>query len=137
MSEESKEGRPTLDSAHDAFEVGSRRLFLESVDGIDMRLQSRLTQARHAAVDAARSRRWWVPARAWAPGVAAAAAVLGAALWVALPAMYGAGADQPSLEDLDIVAAADGGAGDALEMLQNDLDFYDFADKAVNGAPSV
>jgi hypothetical protein len=44
---------------------------------------------------------------------------------------------QPSLEDLDIVASADEGAGDALEMLQNDLDFYDFSDKAANSEPAA
>jgi hypothetical protein len=44
---------------------------------------------------------------------------------------------QPSLEDLDIVASADEGAGDALEMLQNDLDFYDFSDKAANSGPAA
>ena len=39
-------------------------------------------------------------------------------------------ADQPNLEDLDMVASSDEGSGDAMEMMQNDLDFYDFADKA-------
>ena len=43
----------------------------------------------------------------------------------------------PGLEDLDIVAASDEGSGDAIEMLQNDLDFYDFSDKAANSEPAA
>ena len=35
------------------------------------------------------------------------------------------------------VASTDEGAGDALEMLQNDLDFYDFSDKAANSGPAA
>jgi ferric-dicitrate binding protein FerR (iron transport regulator) len=115
-------------------------LFDGSVENLDMRIRSRLTQARHAALEAAapnnrfRSRRvWWAPAA----GVTAAA-VLGAVLWmgplghhtVSLPDA------QSNLEDLDIVASSDG-SGDALEMLQEDLDFYDFADKAANPEPAA
>ena len=46
-------------------------------------------------------------------------------------------ADQPGLEDLDIVASSDEASGDAMEMLQNDLDFYDFADKAASSGPQA
>jgi hypothetical protein len=71
------------------------------------------------------------------PGVTAAV-LLGAALWLGLPGGHGITADnQSSLEDLDIVASSDEGAGDAIEMLQNDLDFYDFADKAANSGPAA
>jgi hypothetical protein len=77
----------------------------------------------------------------WTPAAGVtAAALLGAVLWFGLPAgNHGltAADNQPSLEDLDIVASTDEGAGDALEMLQNDLDFYDFSDKAANSGPAA
>jgi hypothetical protein len=71
-----------------------------------------------------------------------AAAVLGAALWLGLPGgnhgMTSADS-QPGLEDLEFVATSDegAGAGDSMEMLQNDLDFYDFADKAAMPEPAA
>jgi hypothetical protein len=71
----------------------------------------------------------------WTPAAGVtAAALLGATLWFGMPhANHGAiSADQPNLEDLDMVASSDEGSGDAMEMLQNDLDFYDFADKAAS-----
>lgn len=129
------------DAAQRSLEMTSRRVFQNSVDGLDMRVQSRLTQARHtalqAAADAAR-RPWLFHSRVWAPAAGVTAAVLlGAALWLALPGMHGSGADQPSLEDLDMVASTDEASGDAIEMLQNDLDFYDFADKAATAEPAA
>ena len=127
---------------HDSLEERSRALFEGSVENLDMRIRSRLTQARHAALESAAARnRAWLPRRAWwmpAAGVTAAA-VLGAALWIGTPlgnhAVSLADA-QPNLEDLDIVASSDG-SGDAMEMLQDDLDFYDFADKAANPEPAA
>ncbi|HWJ34981.1 MAG TPA: hypothetical protein VNR70_06930 [Steroidobacteraceae bacterium] len=122
----------------------SRELFHESVDGLDMRVRSRLTQARYAALEAAASSRrpWFLGKRVWAPAAGVtAAALLGAALWFGLPAGDRSGMtaadNQPSLEDLDIVASTDESSADAIEMLQNDLDFYDFADKAANPDPAV
>jgi hypothetical protein len=126
------------------FEVRSRELFHESVDGLDMRVRSRLTQARHAALGAAAQagrKPWFLHTRIWTPAAGVtAAALLGVALWFgSLGANRGmTGADvQPGLEDLDIVASSDEGSGDAMEMLQNDLDFYDFADKAANSGPAA
>jgi len=52
------------------FEARSRELFQESVDGMDMRLRSRLTQARHAALDAAaaaKRRPWLLRFGTWTP----------------------------------------------------------------------
>jgi hypothetical protein len=128
----------------DAFEYRSRELFRESVEGLDMRVRSRLTQARHAALDAAGKaarRPGFLPMRVWTPAAGLSAAVLlAAALWFGAPLgnhSMPAAETQPGLEDLDIVAASDGGSGDALEMLQNDLDFYDFADKAANSGPAA
>ena len=132
----------THEAASSALEERSRELFRESVDGLDMRVRSRLTQARHAALDAAaaaKRRPWFLRLRVWTPAAGVtAAALLGAALWLGLPGNHGmTAADQPSLEDLDMVASSDEGSGDAMEMLQNDLDFYDFADKAASSGPAA
>ncbi|HMA00099.1 MAG TPA: hypothetical protein VKP66_19320 [Steroidobacteraceae bacterium] len=134
----------TPDAGRSAFEARSRELFQESVDAIDMRLRSRLTQARHAALDAtapATRRPWLLRIGTWAPaGGLTAAALLGAVLWFGFQSgNHGSTAadGQPALEDLDIVASTDEGAGDTLEMLQNDLDFYDFSDKAASSGPAA
>jgi hypothetical protein len=133
----------THDTDTQSLEERSRALFQESVEGLDMRVRSRLTQARYAAleaVSASNQRPWFLrlPLRTPAAGVTAAA-LLGAALWLGLPMNPGLpGVDnQPSLEDLDIVAASDEGSGDALEMLQNDIEFYDYADKVANPEPAA
>jgi hypothetical protein len=131
------------DATRSAFEDRSRELFRDSVDGLDMRVRSRLTEARHAALEAAAASSrlpWFFRMRVWTPAAGvAAAALLGAALWLALPADHHGltTADQPSLEDLDILASSDESSGDAIEMLQNDLDFYDFADKDANPGPAA
>lgn len=124
-----------------AFEARSRALFECSVEDLDMRTRSRLTQARHAALAVASPRArftrraWWMPAA----GVAAVA-VLGVSLWVGSPGAHrgvSLADAQNTFEDLEIVAAADDGSGAALDMLQDeDVDFYDFADK-VAGADSA
>jgi hypothetical protein len=125
----------------DSLEERSRALFHDSVENLDMRMRSRLTQARHAALDAAAGNRSWLPRRSWwtpAAGVTIAA-VLGIALWMGTPLdHHGVSLPdaQSNLEDLDIVASSDG-SGDAMEMLQDDLDFYDFADKAANPGPAA
>jgi hypothetical protein len=69
-----------------------------------------------------------------------AAAVLGAFLWLGSPMGQHAvtvADGQPNLEDLDIVAASDEGSGDTLDMLQDDIEFYDWADKAANAGPAA
>ena len=118
-----------------AFEMRSRALFHDSVDGLDMRIRSRLTQARSAALDAASSnrRRWAFSWKMWTPAFGVtAAAILGFALWTGSPPDT-----QSNFEDLDLVASTDEGSGDAMEMLQDDIDFYDFADKAANSGPAA
>jgi anti-sigma-K factor RskA len=134
----------TLELGQRTLEERSRALFRESVENVDMRVRSRLTQARHAALFAAdrSSRRSWfmrVPVWGSAAGVSAAA-VLGVALWFGGPlAQHGAApAAESAFEDLDIVASSDeGSGGDAMEMLQDDIDFYAWADKAANAEPSA
>jgi hypothetical protein len=123
-----------------AFEVRSRALFHDSVEGLDMRIRSRLTQARSAALEAAATRRPWALGwKLWTPAAGVtAAAILGVALWMGSPLHHQAGTDaQSNFEDLDLLAASDEGSGDALDMLQDDIDFYDFADKSANPGPAA
>jgi hypothetical protein len=124
-----------------ALEERSRALFHASVERLDAATRSRLTQARHAALEAARhgrARRFFGlnPFFAPAAGVAAAA-VLAVALWLGSPlGHHGVTAESPTaLEDLDLVASD--GSGEAMEMLQEDPDFYAWADKAANTEPEA
>ena len=125
------------DTPRNTLEERSKELFVSSVDNVDMRIRSRLTQARTAALAATAPRHWFLRWTWLSPAAGVtAAAILGAALWLGTPlgnpwATHSAlTADSPQgLEDLEMVASTDG-SGDSLEMLQNDLDFYDFADKA-------
>ena len=136
MSEENLAAQRT------ALEERSRALFLESVERIDMRTRSRLTRARHAALEAAeraRPRAWFMrmPVLTSAAGVAAAM-VLGVSLWVHAPAVHHGPmpAEASNFEDLDIVASGDN-SQDNVEMLQNDLDFYAWAEKTAGGEPAA
>jgi negative regulator of sigma E activity len=138
MNEESVELRV------DALEQRSRALFQESVENLDMRMRSRLNQARHAALSAAdrSTRRSWLmrmPVWSSAAGVSAAA-VLGVALWFGGPlGQHGAASIDPqsTFEDLDLVASSDESSGDSMEMLQDDIDFYAWADKAADKAATT
>jgi hypothetical protein len=131
-----------LEPAQRALEERTRNLFLESVEDLDMRTRSRLNQARQAAVAAtADGARGWLlrmPVLGSAGGVAAAAA-LGVALWFggALHHTTHPVPAESAFEDLDLVASSDEGTGDAMEMLQDDIDFYNWADKAANSEPAA
>lgn len=137
----------TREPGMSGLEKHSRALFQGSVDGMDFATRSRLTRARHAALEAAggvRSRSRFFGMPLWKPAASVTVAVLlGVALWFGplsgnLSATHGlAGAAPTNLEDLDIVASSDANSGDAIEMLQDDLDFYDFADKAANAGPAA
>ena len=133
------EQRP--ESPLDSFEERSRALFNDSVDGLDFALRSRLTQARNAAIEAAAASRrpWFSRVGILAPAGMTAAAVLGAVLWLGSPLMehpVTVADGQPNLEDLEIVASSDEG-GDAMDMLQDDIEFYDWADKAASSGPAT
>jgi hypothetical protein len=114
------------------FEKRSRELFEESVGNVDMRVRSRLNQARHAAFAATTrpaARFLGVPLATPAAGLCAVA-LLAAGIWFAVP--HGdrpmiTAESQANFEDLDIVASAEESSGDTLEMLQDDADFYDWA----------
>lgn len=115
-----------------SLEERGRQLFDASVENVDMRIRSRLNQARHAALDAAarpRARFLRMPIWTSAAGVTAAG-VLGIAIWFGSPLMrHGQqiAENQSNYEDLEIVASTDETAGDAMEMLQDDIEFYDWA----------
>ena len=125
----------------DSLEERGRQLFDASVENIDMRVRSRLNQARHAALELAQrpqSRFLRFPVWTSMAGVTAAG-VLGIALWLGSPVGQHAlpGVDnQSNLEDLEIVASTDEGSGDMLEMLQDDLEFYDWAAEKSSTADS-
>jgi hypothetical protein len=110
---------------------------------LDFALRSRLTQARNAAIEAASASRrpWFSRFGAWTPAAGVtAAAVLGAFLWLGSP--WGQHAvtvvdGQPNLEDLELVASSDEGSGDAMDMLQDDIEFYDWANKAASSGPAA
>jgi len=69
-----------------------------------------------------------------------AAAILGVSLWIGTPIGHHSATmaeGQSNFEDLDLVASTDEGSGDAMDMLQDDIEFYDFADKAANSGPAA
>lgn len=120
-----------------SFEERSRALFNDSVDGLDFALRSRLTRARSIAIEAASGSRpaWYYRIGVLAPAGVTAAAVLGAFLWLGSPLGQHAvtvADGQSNLEDLEIVASADEVSADPMDMLQDDIEFYDWADKAAN-----
>jgi hypothetical protein len=127
----------------DSFEERSRALFNGSVEGLDFATRSRLTQARKAAIEAASASRrpWFFRIGVLTPVAgAAAAAILGVFLWLGSPLGQHAAtvADgQSNFEDLELVASADEASGDAMDMLQDDIEFYDWADKAANPGPAA
>ena len=131
-----------IGEANASFEERSRALFQDSVEGLDYALRSRLTQARNAAIEAAAAKRrpWFTRLGVLAPAGVTAAAVLGTVLWLGSPLGQHAvtvSDGQPNLEDLELVASSDEGAGDALDMLQDDIEFYDWADKTANSGSAA
>ena len=104
----------------DELEHKARALFEDSVERLDARTRSKLTQARNRALDEVRkgARRRWI----WAPagGFALAAVVaVGVVLWPGRTQVPSPAA----LEDLEIVADSDN-----LELLQ-DVEFYAWLDE--------
>jgi lysozyme family protein len=126
----------------DSFEERAQALFQDSVEGLDFALRSRLTQARKAAIEAASAggRPWFFRIGVLTPAGVTAAAMLGAFLWLGSPLGQRAvtvADGQSNFEDLELVASRDEGSGDAMDMLQDDIEFYDWADKAANQGPAA
>ena len=120
------------------FESRAREVLEESVTRLDGRTLSRLNQARHAALDAARGAKAsrgfaataWL-SRGWLPaGATAAVAVLAVVLWTSRPnvAPLAAADSGSAIEDVELLADSD-----ALDLAQDgDADFYEWA-AAQNG----
>jgi hypothetical protein len=127
----------------DSFEERAQALFHDSVEGLDFALRSRLTQARKAAIEAASTSRpaWFSRIGVLAPAGVTAAAVLGALFWLGSPLGQRAvtvADGQSNFEDMELVASVDESSGDAMDMLQDDIEFYDWVDKAaITGSPTA
>jgi ElaB/YqjD/DUF883 family membrane-anchored ribosome-binding protein len=131
--------REQHDDADREFERRTRALLLESADRLPGALRSRLTQARHAALEAHRTAAP-VHARGWM-GAGAAAAVL-VTLLVLVPHHRGAPVTAfagGSVDDLELLAESD--AVPLSEDQDVDYDFYEWAvneaDANTEAAPSV
>ena len=106
------------------FEKRTQEVLDESTARLDGRTLSRLTQARHAALDQLQqpARHWW---RSYVPaGAAAAVAVLAVVLWSGNPADTGLATSAASPEDIDLLADVD--APDFVDDGE-DLEFYEWA----------
>ena len=89
------------------FEKRTQQVLDESTARLDGRTLSRLTQARHAALDRLQQpeRRAW---RSYLPaGAAAAAAVLAVVMWSRNPIVDAGVASASPVEDIDLLADAD------------------------------
>jgi len=131
------------DSAQAAFTEKARGLLLDSVDSIDGHTRSRLTQARHAAInELARPRQSpFLPMRWLAPAGSFAAIALVAFIWlgVGTPGMPDAGtgsgvsfvANSP-IDDIEILATAEN-----LELFE-EMEFYEWleAEAALTASPA-
>jgi len=113
------------DERSDDIENQARAAFDASVERIDAATRSRLTQARHAAL--AELKRPAGRLASWIPTAAvAAAAVLAVALWLG-PGGSGVQPELPGLavpvvEDLELISA-----GEDLDMLGEEPEFYAWA----------
>lgn len=116
-------GEEAVDQRTADFAAHARKLLLESVDHLDGRTRSRLTQARYAALAELdgtakpRATRWLLPAGS----LAALAGV--AMIWLGVrgvdaPAVVAQTAVTSPLDDMEIMAGAEN-----LELLE-DLEFY-------------
>jgi hypothetical protein len=108
-----------------AFEKRTREVLEESTARLDGRTLSRLTQARHAALDRLQRPvrlRWaaWLPA-----GAAAAVAVLAVMMWP------GSGPEPTADSSSDLEIIADVEAPDFVD--DEDLEFYEWAAELENG----
>ncbi len=121
----------TNETERTEFEQRARELFDASVEGLDARTRSRLNQARQAATaEIERSRR--SPWLAWAPaGALAAAALVAVLLWRApgtndAPSVQQAQVQQMPATDASGDPAEILAAGDDLDLVSEDLEFYEF-----------
>jgi hypothetical protein len=103
---------------HSAFERETKRLFDESVAGLDAATRSRLTRARYRALEERKPKRSWRWGSTLVPAGTLAATAL-VALLVFQPRPDPDVQTVETLGDLEILLAEE-----ELEMLGEDLDFY-------------
>jgi hypothetical protein len=107
------------------FEKRTREVLDESAGRLDGWTRSRLTQARHAALQPKPAHQWW---RRYLPaGAAAAAALLAVLIWtgpgdVRTESQLALGGNGSALEDIDLLIDAPDFVGDA-----DDVEFYEWA----------
>ncbi len=112
------------------FERNARRVLEESVRRIDARTRSRLNQARHAALEAAATRRrgWWFGRFTLVPaaGAMAAAVLVAVVLWQRQPVgtpPVGPEAQRAAVEDMDLLTD-----NDSIDLMEGwDGSFYEWA----------
>jgi hypothetical protein len=111
------------DTEKTPFERRASQLLRESVDSLDAATRSKLTQARHAALENISARPAWPGLRVLAPGGAVAAvAVVAMVLWSGAGHQPG-GDSGGTFDDIELLADAD-----AYEISQeSDLDFIEWA----------
>jgi hypothetical protein len=109
----------------DELESKAQALFEDSVERLDARTRSKLTQARNRALDEAKQgavRRRWI----WAPVGGVALAAVAAVVMVSGGLRSSSEAGTLALEDIDIVADSEN-----LDMLE-DVEFYQWLDAAAD-----
>ena len=109
------------DNGKTPFEQRASQLLRERADSLDAATRSKLTQARHAAIDGISSRPAWLDLRVLAPGGAVAAVALVAmVMWTSAVQRPDTGG---ALDDIELLADAD-----AYGISQeSDLDFIEWA----------
>ena len=106
----------------------ARQVFDASVDALDDETRARLSRARFEAVAATERRARPSPWLRWAPAVAVAStAVVAVLLWRApepsVPTTAATAEADASLEAVEVLAA-----GEDLDLVENDLEFYEWLD---------
>ncbi len=108
-----------VDRTNSDFERSTKRAFDDSVAALDAATRSRLTQARHRALDELSSQRDRGWRSALLPAGAVAATALVAMLVVWQPPVDSGAVQTESLSDLEILLGEED-----LEMLDEELEFY-------------
>jgi hypothetical protein len=132
----------TTENAETEFERRTRALLEGSVEELSGNIRSRLTQARHAALDQMRHARRAPTWQRWVPAGAAASVVLLALLFtgghLGAPAPVAVASVASPIDDLELLADSD-----AFELTQDqqpgsgpasDFDFYEWAAGESTGA---
>jgi hypothetical protein len=119
------------------FEQRSRELLQQSAEQLDGTTRSRLTQARHAALDAIKQRQRKGMGGYWLlPATGAAAAVV-AVLFVQQPAPEQVAITTPTSSPVAVIDAMDiVTAEDSLEFYR-DVDFYAWLDSVIDEEVAV